>query len=31
VFPQPLIAIIEPSLDRILRLATDPTFLVAVR
>jgi NADH-quinone oxidoreductase subunit M len=31
VFPQPAIAIIEPSLDRILRLATDPTFQVALR
>jgi len=31
VFPQPAIAIIEPSLDRMLKLATDPTFLVALR
>src|SRR5919201_5593593 len=31
VLPQPAIAIIEPSLDRLLRLATDPTFLVALR
>jgi NADH-quinone oxidoreductase subunit M len=31
LFPQPAIAIIEPSLDRILRLATDPTFQVALR
>jgi NADH-quinone oxidoreductase subunit M len=31
VFPQPAIAIIEPSLERILRLATDPSFQVALR
>jgi NADH-quinone oxidoreductase subunit M len=31
VFPQVAIAYIEPSLERILRLATDPTFLVALR
>jgi NADH-quinone oxidoreductase subunit M len=31
VFPQMAIAYIEPSLDRILRLATDPTFQVALR
>jgi NADH-quinone oxidoreductase subunit M len=31
LFPQPAIAIIEPSLDRILRLATDPTFQLALR
>jgi NADH-quinone oxidoreductase subunit M len=28
VAPQPLIAIIEPSLDRVIRLATDPSFIV---
>jgi NADH-quinone oxidoreductase subunit M len=31
VFPQPLIAIIEPSLDRILKLALDPSFQVALK
>ncbi len=31
LFPQPAIAIIEPSLERILRLATDPTFQLALR
>ena len=31
VLPQPAIAIIEPSLDRILRLALDPSFQVALR
>jgi NADH-quinone oxidoreductase subunit M len=31
IFPQPAIAIIEPSIDRVLRLATDPAFLVALR
>jgi NADH-quinone oxidoreductase subunit M len=29
VLPQPFIAIIEPSLDRVVRLATDPSFTVA--
>ena len=28
VAPQPFIAIIEPSLDRVIRLATDPSFIV---
>jgi NADH-quinone oxidoreductase subunit M len=31
LFPQVAIAYIEPSLERILRLATDPTFQVALR
>jgi NADH-quinone oxidoreductase subunit M len=31
VLPQPFIAIIEPSLDRVIRLATDPSFTVAFR
>ena len=30
VLPQPFIAIIEPSLDRVVRLATDPSFVVAM-
>jgi NADH-quinone oxidoreductase subunit M len=29
VAPQPFIAIIEPSLDRVIRLATDPGFILA--
>jgi NADH-quinone oxidoreductase subunit M len=29
VVPQPFIAIIEPSLDRVIRLATDPGFVLA--
>jgi NADH-quinone oxidoreductase subunit M len=29
VLPQPFIAYIEPSLDRVIRLATDPSFVVA--
>ena len=28
VFPQPFIAYIEPSLDQLIRLATDPSFMV---
>jgi NADH:ubiquinone oxidoreductase subunit 4 (subunit M) len=28
VFPQPFIAYIEPSLDRVIHLATDPSFIV---
>jgi NADH-quinone oxidoreductase subunit M len=31
VFPQPAIAIIEPSLQQVLRLATDPGFQVAFK
>ena len=31
IVPQPAIAIIEPSVARVLRLATDPAFLVALR
>ena len=31
VFPQQAIAIIEPSLQQVLRLATDPGFQVAIR
>jgi NADH-quinone oxidoreductase subunit M len=31
LFPQPAIAIIEPSLDRILKLALDPTWQVALK
>ena len=31
VVPQPAIAIIEPSLERIIKLATDPAFQVALR
>ncbi|HZP96684.1 MAG TPA: NADH-quinone oxidoreductase subunit M [Candidatus Limnocylindria bacterium] len=31
VFPQPAIAIIEPSLDRIVKLALDPTLQVALK
>src|SRR5437588_5605634 len=31
VFPQPAIAIIEPSLDRVIHLATDPAFQLALR
>ena len=31
VFPQPAIAIIEPSLDRVIHLATDPAFQLAFR
>ena len=31
VFPQPLIAIIQPSLERIVQLALDPTMQVALR
>jgi len=31
VFPQPAIAIIQPSLDRVLKLALDPTWQVAVK
>jgi NADH-quinone oxidoreductase subunit M len=28
VFPQPFIAYIEPSVERVIRLATDPSFMV---
>jgi NADH-quinone oxidoreductase subunit M len=31
VFPQPAIAIIQPSLERVLKLAMDPTFQLALR
>ena len=31
IVPQPAIAIIEPSVERVLRLATDPAFLLALR
>jgi NADH-quinone oxidoreductase subunit M len=31
VVPQPAIAIIQPSLDRVLKLALDPTWQVAVK
>jgi NADH-quinone oxidoreductase subunit M len=31
VVPQPAIAIIEPSLDRVMKLATDPSFLLALK
>jgi hypothetical protein len=31
IFPQPAIAIIQPSLDRVLKLALDPTWQVAVK
>jgi len=31
VFPQQAIAIIEPSLQQVLRLATDPGFQVAIK
>jgi NADH-quinone oxidoreductase subunit M len=31
VFPQPAIAIIEPSLKQVLQLATDPGFQVAFK
>jgi NADH-quinone oxidoreductase subunit M len=31
VFPQPAIDIIEPSLEQVLRLATDPGFQLAFR
>jgi hypothetical protein len=28
ILPQPFIAYIEPSIDRVIRLATDPSFTV---
>ena len=31
VMPQPAIAIIQPSLERVIRLATDPAFQLALR